>query len=315
MKNTEQKNREVKKQHLNLFQHFQTPPEEFAKMAVHLLLKEKVIYSTDDEHAIKRVQDIFISACENHLDEAGVYLLKLIEKLYEVKKKNIAEGSDGNRNLGQASDQAKDELRTWLIKIYWELPDKRVVPDRCSDTSHPTLSETKSWIFQQIIEAWVRPDGNYGTNAKPRSSNEKSLVALDFLSTAHTPPDRITTIPKKERKSPFRDKAKKRMSWETEQKEIIKLVESRNDFFDVEELEGYIKKLILPPEIEKKLAFARIRKRPDRWREDIFNAELTKLFKSSNRSSEAIEIFKKVGGKIAEMDKKKDFSLLKNLGI
>lgn len=277
------------------FRKYNTEPEDFQRLAVNHLLKEILLETKDDQKRIFKIKILFSKAYQNHQDEAGLYLLKLIEKTYELKEKNIAEGPEGDRHLGNAHNRADRQFRDYLMEIYWLLPKMKKIatgqhPE--DDELRPTMLQTKFWILEQVVNDW-RPKRYAGSITE----KEASKKAFEFLVKVYN-----GIIQSNDSKNKFRTNYQWGLVSKKEKDKIIELIRSYDSNFKPEELEEWMQYPNLPYDIEKTLAIARNHNGgPKLWRKDIQNAEILKSFSLDERTPTEIELYKKLGQEIATL--------------
>jgi len=279
----------------NNFRQHNAEPEAFRKLAVDHLLEEILFETKDDQKRISKIKILFSKAYQNHEDESSLYLLKFIEKAYELKERNIAEAHKGNKHLGDVVYRAIRQFRDYLMKTYWQLPDmKSIVTGLHSidDELHPTMLETKFWILKEIANDW-RPK----RNADSVIEKEASERAFKFLVEAYN------GIQSNNSKNKSRTNHQQRFVSVKERKKIIELIKKYDSNFGQKELEELIQDPSLPFNIEKTLAIARTRNDgPESWRRDIQNAEILKSFSPNKRTPTSIKLQKKLGRENATLD-------------
>jgi len=278
------------------FRRYNDEPEDFQRLAVNHLLKEILLETKDDQKRISKVKILFSKAYQTHQDEAGLYLLKLIEKAYELKEKNIAEGPGGNKHLGNAHYRATRQFRDYLMEIYWQLPDmKRAATDQYpgDDELRPIMLQTKFWILEQIANDW-RAKRNAGSVIEKKASKRAFKFLIEVYNGIIQPNDS---------KNKSKINSECRFVPKKEKEGIIELIRSCDNNLKPEELEEWMQYPCLPPEIEKTLAIARTRNGgPELWRKDIQNAKILKPFFPDERTPTAMKLYKRFCQEIATLD-------------
>jgi hypothetical protein len=250
-------------------------PEKFQIMAADYLLDQLVLETENDQEKIEKIKELFWLTCKTEMDEAALYLLKLIREIYDFKEENIAQGPKGDHHLGNAAKRAKHQFHHWLIDAYWHLEDGKE-HDR-PVLLKPVLPETKCWILERIANVWTP-----SKMLDDAASKEAIQKAFSFLIAAYG----------------------NRWVSQEEKKQIIRLVTEGNTSFEPEELEKWMEQPFLPDELERVLAIARTRNGgPNGWRADIRNAKLVRSFNPANRSKAAFELFQRQGELIASIDR------------
>jgi len=276
-----------KKKEGTLLSGFKGP--DFHSNSTDRLIADQLLEKLNAKKKISELKKLFKSATKHHNDKVAVELLNLLDEALYMEEKEIAERPDGDRHLGNAHNRATRQLRDWLMEIYWELPDMKIVASGqhpYDDEHRPTMLQTKYWILEQIIQDWSKPEGRFGTRAGRKTSSKISKDAFDFLITAFASPS-ADSFSKEESK--FGTMAKERLVSGKEKEKIIKLIEKHDTFFSVSEIEEWLEQFTLPLEIEKRLALARIRKNPDQWRKDVKKAKLVKRLRLDQFSEYALD--------------------------
>lgn len=272
------------------FRSYNSEPDGFKNLVATKILREMILETEDDQEKIEKIKDLFWLAYHAHEDKTALYLLKLIEKAYDFKETNIAEGPGGDRHLTNAARRADRQFRDLLMAIYWLLPDKKV--DKGEHERHrghkkAIMLQTKFYILEQITKEW-------------RPSRENAERAFRFLIAAYKPLGEGWRSNGEE----FQEKSEGRWVSPEEQKQIISLIKEQDARFNPEELEKWMKQPSLPSEFERILAIARTRNGGwNLWRADIRNAELVRPFVPEERSEAAIELFKRDAETKASVDR------------
>ncbi len=260
-----------------------------------LIIEEFPVEMTDEER-IEKLKRFFWLMSKHSNDKAAAEFLTFLEEAYRIKEENIAEGPGGNKHLGNAHDRANRKFRDYLMEIYWQLSNvKRAATGQHpkEDELRPTMLKTKYWILEQIANDW-RPKRNAGSITE----KEAGKKAFEFLVKVY---NGITES--NNSKNKFRTSYQLRLVSKKEKGKIIELIRSCDSNFKPEELEEWMQDPNLPYDIEKTLAIARTRNGgPKLWQRDIQNAEILKLFSLDERTPTAIELYKKFGQEIANLD-------------
>ncbi len=147
---------------LRQFMEFHPQPKGFQEMIGKQVLSKMAL---DHDGGIQETKKLFLLACLLHNDEAGAYLLNLLFRLYQTEAKILAESPNGDGHLGNASRRAHRQLCDLLMKMYFELPDRRIEKEWNADKrgyvdkSHPVLTQTKFLILEQTAKDWQSATG------------------------------------------------------------------------------------------------------------------------------------------------------------
>jgi len=263
----------------------------------HLLADQYLTEISNDQERIKKLKATFLLAIKNRNDKTALKLLTLIDKAIHEKERGIAEGSNGDKHLGNASDRADRDFRDWLMQIYWQLPDKK----SCQNPKYPALLDMKSWILNQIAHDWQKPYGRFGQEGP--KINPISITAFRFLTAAFNSYPEGRHIPQNE--SEFEFKARGHYASEEEKEKIMDLLRKYDSDLKPEELEEWIKQSWIPYEFKRILAIARTRNGGrELWQKDMHNAELLEPLSPDKRTPAALDLFQRKCKIIAGMDQK-----------